>query len=351
MNNQKIKTSLSAVEASLRTKIKLYLKRAKEIEDYLSKKPQEWGKFQSEFDSEVNVIFRDIMNFEKENFSIGQKEKVDKLKKIFVKRIREIFLKGAYNQWSLRKPFGYAGDFKIIDDIYQNNPLNTGFERLFDNYFMMSAISVAVRNRKEDFKRLVTNFVNKKQSRTVRIMNLGCGSSREVKEILSSDALLNKNVVFDCYDHEKRAIEYARGLLNGIPDVNFIQENALRIGVSKNVHSLIVHKYDLIYSTGLFDYLNYRISTRLVCSLKKLLNPEGILAVSDVRDKYSNPSVHYMEWVGDWNLIYRDDDEFRKVFIEAGFSKDELRSRYEQQGIMQYVIASNKKDSSFFKEL
>ena len=351
MNNQKIKASLSAVQATLRTKIKLYLKRAKEIEYYLSKKPEEWGKFQSEFNSEVNGIFRDIMNFEKENFSIGKKEKVNKLKKIFVSRIRTIFLKGAYNEWSLRKPFGYSGDFKIIDDIYQNNPLNTGFERLFDNYFMMSAISVAVRNRKEDFKRLITNFINKKQGRTVRIMNLGCGPSREVKEILSSGALLNKNVVFDCYDHEKKAIEYARGLLNGIPNVNFTQENALRIGVSKNVHSLIGHKYDLIYSTGLFDYLNYRISTRVVGNLKKLLNPEGILAVSDVRDKYSNPSVHYMEWVGDWNLTYRDDAEFIKVFTEGGFSADELRPLYEQQGIMQYIIASNKKDSDLFKEL
>jgi len=137
-------------EASLRTKLKIYKKKADEIEAYLSKNPQEWGKFQSEFNSEVNNVFRDIMNFEKVNFSLGREEKVYKLKRIFINRIRELFLKGAYNEWGFRKPFGYAGDFKIIDDIYQNNPTTTGFTRLFDNYCMMSAISVAVRNQKED---------------------------------------------------------------------------------------------------------------------------------------------------------------------------------------------------------
>ena len=62
--------------------------------------------------------------------------------------------------WSLRKPFGYAGDFKIIDDLYRNYPTTVGFDRLFDNYTQMSAIAVAVRNRKEDFKRMIINFIN-----------------------------------------------------------------------------------------------------------------------------------------------------------------------------------------------
>lgn len=350
-NNLRAAISLSSVEASLRTKIKLYLRRAKEIQAYLTHRPDEWGRFQSEFNSEVNNVFRDIMEFEKTNFNAGQKEKVKKLKKIFVNRIRGIFLKGAYNQWSLSKPFGYAGDFKIIDDIYQNNPSSTGFERLFDNYFQMSAISVAVRNRKEDFKRIITTFINTKRNQDIRIMNLACGPNREIKEVLSSDTLLNKNVVFDCYDHEPKAIEYAKTLLDGTPNINFSIQNALRISVSKNVNSLITQKYDLIYSTGLFDYLNYRISVRLAHNLKKLLKSGGLLIISDVRDKYSNPSVHYMEWVGEWNLIYRNDDDFRKIFIEAGFKNGELKSLYEQQGIMQYIIASNKKDSGLFREL
>lgn len=333
---------ISTIEASLRTKLKLYRKRASEIENYLSKNLEEWGKFQSEFNSEVNGIFRDIMNFEKVNFSNDQEEKVYKLKRIFINRIRKLFLRGIYNEWSLRKPFGYAGDFKIIDDIYQNNPTTTGFDRLFDNYFQMSAISVAVRNRKEDFKRLIINFITEKVGHKLRIMDLASGPCLDLKEILSSATSLCKNVIFDCYDNDERAIEYAEGQLVGHSNINFIKENAVRIAFKKDIYSLIDKKYDFIYATGLFDYFSERVAVALVRNLKKLLNHNGILAISTVRDKYSNPSVHYMEWVGEWNLIYRDDEEFKKIFVKAGFREDELRTQYEQQGIMQYIIASNK---------
>jgi hypothetical protein len=42
------KVDISGIKASLRTRIKLYKNRAKETEDYLSKYPNEWGKFQKE---------------------------------------------------------------------------------------------------------------------------------------------------------------------------------------------------------------------------------------------------------------------------------------------------------------
>lgn len=330
------------VEQSLRSKLRIYKKKAYEIESYLTKSPGEWGKFQAEFNYEVNNIFRDIMNFERENFSSGQEEKVYKLKKIFINRIRELFLKGAYNEWSLRKPLGYAGDFRIIDDIYLNNPKTTGFARLFDNYFQMSAISVAVRNRKDDFKRLITDFIGSYKSRPIRIMNLASGPCRELKEILSTDSSIVNFVAFDCYDHDNNAIQYAKNLLKGFSSVNFINHNAVRFALKKDITTLVKTRYDFIYSTGLFDYFNKRLAVGLVRNLRNILKTDGNMAIATVRDKYSNPSVHYMEWVGEWNLVYRDDNEFRDIFLEAGFRENELEIYYEQQGIIQYIIATNK---------
>ena len=91
-----------------------------------------------------------------------------------------------------------------------------------------------------------------------------------------------------------------------------------------------------------FDYFEERIALRLIQNLKKLLNPGGLLLISDVRDKYSNPSVHFMEWIGEWELVYRDDDSFREMFYNVGFSRQELEFRYEQQGILQYIVATIK---------
>lgn len=327
-------------ETSLRNTVKHYLRRAKEIESSLSIRPKEWGRFQVEFNAEIDSVFRNIMEFEKAN--LVKDEKVYKLKQLFINRIRENFLRGDYTRWSLGKPFGYAGDFKIIEDIYENNPITTGFERLFDNYFQMSAISAAVRNRKEDFRRLISGFIQDRQGAKLRIMSLASGPSRELREIVSLNTSLCKNVTFDCYDNDEKALEFAKNQLRGQENFNFFKLNAIRIALKDDPCSIISEKYDLIYSTGLFDYFSEKIATLLVSSLKKILKPGGSMIIANVRDKYSNPSVYFMEWVGDWYLVYRSDDAFREIFINAGFEEKELDIRYEQQGVLQYIIARNK---------
>ena len=192
------------------------------------------GRFQAEFNSELNVVFRNIMDFDKASLAKNYDNKVYKLKRLFVNRIREMFLRGECINWSFRKPFGYAGDFKIIDMIYLNNPATTGFERLFDNYFQMSSISVAVRNRKEDFKRMILDFIKERNGQKLRIMDLASGPCREIKDILSADSSLFKNVVLDCYENDSNAIEYAKSLLaNHASGINFIKENAVRIALKK----------------------------------------------------------------------------------------------------------------------
>jgi len=240
-----------------------------------------------------------------------------------------------YKQWDLKLlPFPQFHD--------QNNPTTLGFERLFDNYFQMSAISIAVRNRKEDFKRIIADFIKNRNSSTVKIMNLASGPCRDIKELLSDNTDFKKNVIFDCYEQDEEAISYAKKLLSGFSNINFIKENAIRIALKKDIHAMIGKKYDLIFSTGLFDYFSERVAIALIKNLKKLLRPKGVMAISNVRDKYSNPSVYFMEWAGDWNLVYRDDDSFKKIFLDAGFQDDEIATQYEQQGMMEYIIAHNK---------
>lgn len=325
---------------SLKAKIKHYRKKADKIEFVLKKSPNEWGKFQSVFNFEVNNIFREIMLYEKDYIANGQEAKVYRLKRFFINKLRYLFVRGEYIDFSLRKPFGYAGDFQIIENIYRNNPKTNGFDRLFDNYFLMSAISIAVRNRKNDFKRMITEFVKRKRKRPLKIMNLASGPCYGIRELLMEDPKLFKSVIFHCYENDNNAIKFASSFLRDHKNIKFIKENASRIAFRKDIYSLINEKYDLIYSTGLFDYFEERFSIKLIRNLKKLLKPRGKLLISDVRDKYSNPSVHFMEWVGDWNLVYRDDDAFRNIFYNAGFKKKELYFGYEQQGILQYILTN-----------
>ncbi|MDD5671470.1 MAG: hypothetical protein PHN49_07515, partial [Candidatus Omnitrophica bacterium] len=76
-------------------------------------------------------------------------------------------------------------------------------------------------------------------------------------------------------------------------------------------------------------------------NMRKLLKKDGVMIISNYRDKWANPSRHYMEWGGGWELIYRTEEEFARLFKNAGFEKSQLSLKYEPQKIMQYRFARN----------
>lgn len=323
--------------AKLRQQIQYYRQKMSTVKKDLLINPGDWGKYQNEFNREVDFFFKKIFDYER--LHSKESARVEKLKNFFIKYFRKVFYQGDYSKWTIDKPLGYAGDYKIMEDIYLNSPKTAGYGRLFDNYFQMSAISIAVRNRKEDLKANIRSFVRDCNGRQIRIMNLACGASREIKELFDEDKKLLATVTFDCVDFENKALHYARNLLRDFSNVNFIRENVLRLAITKKVTNLFTNKYQFIYSLGLFDYLNRRTCVKLLKNLKELLYEEGILFIANVRDRYYNPSVFYMEWAGDWDLVYKDDKEFKSLFIEAGFSENKIKRLYEQQGVLQYIKA------------
>ncbi len=62
--------------------------------------------------------------------------------------------------------------------------------------------------------------------------------------------------------------------------------------------------FDLIYSSGLFDYLNGSISQRLVAELFQRLKPGGKLLITNFLEDIE--AIGYMEAIMAWNLLYRD---------------------------------------------
>jgi len=326
-------------QRSLKSNIAHYLNKFKQIENHLSARPEEWGKFQAEFNEELDNLFKTILEFEQSATNEVENKKVEKVKDFFIKRFRHYFKVGEYCSWSIEKPYGYAGDFKIIDLIYKNCPESTGVERLYDNYFLESTISRSVRSRKEDFKDIITTCIAESE-KPVRVMNMACGSCREIFELLE-EGIIGDDVTFDCYDHDRRALDFAKKLFPKTTKVKFFQKNALRLATGKNVEQELSASYDMIFSMGLFDYLTDKTASRLIEALRKVLKNGGKLCISNVEEKYSNPSVHFMEWAGGWNLVYRSQEEFRQLFTEAGFEEGEIEQKKGQYGIMQYIIATN----------
>jgi extracellular factor (EF) 3-hydroxypalmitic acid methyl ester biosynthesis protein len=193
----------------------------------------------------------------------------------------------------VNKPYGYAGDFEMIDRIYQYSLCENPDFRRWDEYFQSREACQAVRNRKVYFKKLL-NMTTRHGS--LRVLNVGSGPARDILEFLSFN---NGNTVFDCVDMDSSAISYAKSICADICDrVTFHNTNIF--------HFRSDYSYKVIWSAGLFDYLDDRSFVILLRRLLKMLEPGGQLVIGNFST--ANPSRDYMEF-GDWILKHRSRDE------------------------------------------
>ena len=91
-------------------------------------------------------------------------------------RFGDDFLQNTLQGHGWRKPFGYAGDFMMMDKIYTHYRSDKPDFRIWDEYFHQQAAPRAVRNRKEYFKRLVFDRILAQEP--LALLNVGSGPAR-----------------------------------------------------------------------------------------------------------------------------------------------------------------------------
>jgi SAM-dependent methyltransferase len=215
--------------------------------------------------------------------------------------------------YTYQKPLGYAGDYMLIEKMYQTYVSPDPKWQKWDIYYHTHEATRAVRNRKTYFIKLMEERYYM-SSAPLRVLILGSGPATDVHEFF----LLNPNaaVTFDCLDIDQRAIEYAMNKNKKfLSRLNFIKMNVLRFKPET--------KYDLIWSAGLFDYLNDRLFTGLVNRFKSNLKTNGEMVIGNFSTE--NPTQRVMEVMGEWFLNHRSSEHLKQLAREAGIA-DELIS-------------------------
>jgi len=218
------------------------------------------------------------------------------------------------NRLVCEKPLGYPGDFIIMNYIYDfhNRYLgNSSYEKLLNFYTCSIPISASVVKRKDFFKKKILEVLHSR--RFPKVLSVGSGPARELLELVR-EARIVKPLYFDCLDFEKRALDYVR---NELQKVESKEKSYLHIGfINKNILDLIknrkientVKKYDLVYASGLFDYLFIRTAKKVVENLYTLLGKKGVLIVTNAKKENATHRVYY-EMLGGWYLHHRAKEE------------------------------------------
>ena len=221
------------------------------------------------------------------------------------------------------RPHGYFGDFEIIDKIYRKHVTSADNLRKWDLFFHAQAAPKAVRNRKRYFIDVIRKRISKyHNSEPYNILNVGSGPARDVLECFEY-LNGNGNVYFECVDQEPKANRYAKNLCyKYLNQIKFHERNIFRLK--------LYDKYSLIWSAGLFDYLDEKLFISLLKKFLTLCKPDGEIIIGNFSK--NNPTRDYMEFAH-WFLYHRDEEELTQLAIESGVSDQNIFIGREPEGV------------------
>jgi len=250
--------------------------------------------------------FLTIANLFEQN--IVEKEIV-KFRRSFIECIRDFLNKSKYINRALNKPRGYPGDYLVFENLYDGLITSKGIGRYFDIFALNDLLSQSIINRKNKMKDLIKKNIDGLNKKLITILNVGCGSCREVEELLNEHNFINKKICFDFIDQDTEAIKFAKrklGKFSKERQFTFFQTSALQLfGFGDRGGLVLNKKYDMIYSIGVVDYFLDNVLEKFIAYYSSHLNRGGTLIFA-ICSNIENRTYAPMVWFYDWYIYLRN---------------------------------------------
>ncbi len=238
------------------------------------------------------------------------------------------------------KPLGYAGDHEIQARMWEQACCDHPLGRLFDHYFLALAAPQAVRAR---MQHVAATLVARRLARNgspFRVVSVGSGPGIDIQAGLSALPESERSgIEVTLLDLDPDALEHASRRIGPLlPEAGLIsrRENLYRLASKKSLAADLAGA-DLIVCTGLFDYLADEAAAGMLRFFWHSLGPRGQMLVGNFAPH--NPTQAYMEWIGNWHLIYRTPRQFRDLAVRADIPQDCFAIRTERTGTDLFLVA------------
>jgi len=234
--------------------------------------------------------------------------------------VDEYFLQSPGCHRARHKPFGYPGDYEVMNFIY-GAPFDgaTLFARAVELAFWHSRSAFAVRARKDLVKRELRALLagRRGSGKTVRVLSVASGSAQELVELLAEVEELEAPLEVTLFEQDKNALAHAWRRLEpavaarfpGRVRFTFLHDSIKRLLRDPDLFAPF-GEFDLVYSAGLLDYLAPRSATGLTRNLVGTTAPGGRVLVANMVD---HPARWFLEVPLDWPLVYRTRDEMLEI--------------------------------------
>lgn len=239
--------------------------------------------------------------------------------------LRKLAHQDPFTRRAFSKPRGYAGDARMLDFIYgreenwQAPPATKVGERVF-RFTTQAPASLGVLARRGYIADLLDDVAREK--RLPDVLSIACGHAREAQ--MAASLRRGKIGKFIALDGDPKSLKEAQRCY-GDWGLSPVHARIARLITGR----LKLGAFDLVYSTGLFDYLNEATSKRLVKVMFDMLKPGGKMVVANYMPTIRDTG--YMESLMDWWLVYRTREDMVRITSEVDQHQiDEICIRAEE---------------------
>ena len=228
------------------------------------------------------------------------------------------------NPWLLRsrlwarswlKPHGFPGDYRMLEWMYEleqdscaraDQPVVVN---LLDDLYRSVHSVQAVWHRRAWFAQLIARHIRSGQA--ARVLDVASGGSRYVRDVIEDHGVHAVEPTF--FDQDPAALAFIRSWLPADTPIATICSPVSRLPhVLPATSSSHAAPFDVVISTGLFDYLPTEFARELIAHMVALARPGGTVAICNFSPEDASRLVK--EWVADWPLIYRTGEDLAALF-------------------------------------
>jgi hypothetical protein len=225
-------------------------------------------------------------------------------------------------QWRARfKPRGYAGDDVMLQQIFDGWTCDHPLGQLFDAYFQSQDAPEAVRGRILHAGRRIAEHWAQHAGGAYHLVSVGSGPAIEI-ELALRDGEDLQNVRATLFDLDHEALDAASERLAPLLPAErlaCVRENLFRLSARPRKARAMAGA-DFVVCLGLLDYLEDVDAVAMLQLFWSHLRSGGMLLVGNFAPR--TQARAYMEWIGNWYLIYRTSDELAALAQAAGISSE-----------------------------
>lgn len=266
------------------------------------------------------------------------------LQEFSLRQVDRFFMQSPWMHRARHKPFGYPGDYEVMRFIYERHFEGpTLFAKAIGYSTIQMKTAQAVIFRKDLVKRKLLEFLRSRSGmgRPVRVLSVAAGPAQELYDLFSEESELPCEIEIVLFDQDKGALSYAFRRLKPLVEQKFagrvhllyLHESIKRLLKDAEMFS-VFGKFDVVFSAGLFDYLQAPTAAVLIRNLFARLCEGGELYVGNMQP--GNPGRWMMEHHLDWHLIYRTRPELMEVG-HRGAPEATLRLLEEETGVNPFI--------------